>query len=99
MAADGAVELHPWPSRIVDLHRPTWAILGVEPGSGTSSEGSSFDHVVEVTRHVRTWVRSLARAVAGTLPDLVETAASDGGRDGADSAGKVRLDHTANAAD
>jgi bifunctional non-homologous end joining protein LigD len=132
MAADGAVELHPWTSRLVDLDRPTWAILAVEPG-----RDASFGDVVEVTRlvrtavdhlglegrpvapganglevwipirtgptfrQVRTWVRSLARAVAGTLPDLAEAAGSDGsdGAGGANGAGKVRLDHTRNAAD
>jgi bifunctional non-homologous end joining protein LigD len=127
MAADGAVELHPWPSRVVDLDRPTWAFLGVEAGGDASFGdvvevarlvGTALDHLhldgrpvasgtggIEVWipilpgptfRQVRTWVRSLARAVAGTLPDLAEPAGSDGENH---NDGKVRLAHALNAAD
>jgi bifunctional non-homologous end joining protein LigD len=133
LAADGMVELHPWGSRVVDVERPTWAVVGVDPGGGRTTSDmvvvvrlvrTALDHLglegrpvatgtggLEVWvpirpgptfRQVRTWARSLARAVAATLPELVapvEPGASSGiaGEDG--GVARVRLDHTRNAVD
>ncbi len=36
MANLGAVELHPWTSRLPDVHEPTWALIDVDPGSRSS---------------------------------------------------------------
>jgi bifunctional non-homologous end joining protein LigD len=38
MANYAAVELHPWTSAIPDVHRPTWALIDIDPGSETSPE-------------------------------------------------------------
>jgi bifunctional non-homologous end joining protein LigD len=38
MANYGAVELHPWTSAIPDVHRPTWALIDIDPGPDTSAE-------------------------------------------------------------
>ena len=32
MANYGAVELHPWTSRLPDVHQPTWALIDIDPG-------------------------------------------------------------------
>jgi bifunctional non-homologous end joining protein LigD len=57
MAADGTVELRPWPSRIVDLDRPTWAVLGIEPADPKRED--AFAAVVDVARLVRTALEHL----------------------------------------
>ncbi len=36
MANHGAIELHPWTSRVDDVHEPTWALIDVDPGTDTS---------------------------------------------------------------
>ncbi|HTZ08985.1 MAG TPA: DNA polymerase ligase N-terminal domain-containing protein [Acidimicrobiales bacterium] len=41
LANFGAVELHPWTSRLPDVHRPTWALIDIDPGTATT-----FDQVV-----------------------------------------------------
>jgi bifunctional non-homologous end joining protein LigD len=41
MANYGAVELHPWTSRIPDVHNPTWAFIDIDPGPK-----NSFDDVI-----------------------------------------------------
>jgi bifunctional non-homologous end joining protein LigD len=33
-----AVELHPWTSALADVHRPTWALIDIDPGSETSPD-------------------------------------------------------------
>ncbi|HET6965145.1 MAG TPA: DNA polymerase ligase N-terminal domain-containing protein [Acidimicrobiales bacterium] len=38
MANYGALELHPWTSSIPDVHRPTWALIDIDPGPDTSGE-------------------------------------------------------------
>jgi bifunctional non-homologous end joining protein LigD len=48
-ANNGAVEVHPWTSRIADVHRPTWAFIDIDPGTSTS-----FDDVVLLARLYRT---------------------------------------------
>ena len=35
-ANDAAVELHPWPSRVDDVRRPTWAFIDIDPGPATT---------------------------------------------------------------
>jgi bifunctional non-homologous end joining protein LigD len=49
MANYGAVELHPWTSRLPDVHRPTWALIDIDPGPRTS-----FDDVLVLARLYRT---------------------------------------------
>ena len=36
MANYAALELHPWTSRIPDVHRPTWALIDIDPGTETT---------------------------------------------------------------
>ena len=36
MANYGAVELHPWTSRVENVHEPTWAYIDIDPGRATS---------------------------------------------------------------
>jgi bifunctional non-homologous end joining protein LigD len=45
MANYGAIELHPWTSRVEDVHEPTWAFVDIDPG-----ERTSFAHVRELAR-------------------------------------------------
>ncbi|GAA4438106.1 hypothetical protein GCM10023148_45090 [Actinokineospora soli] len=49
MANFGAVELHPWTSRLPDVHQPTWALVDIDPG-----ERTPFADVVELARLFRT---------------------------------------------
>jgi bifunctional non-homologous end joining protein LigD len=38
MANYGAVELHPWTSRIPEVHQPTWALIDIDPGSESTPD-------------------------------------------------------------
>ena len=38
MANFGAIELHPWTSRVRDVHQPTWAYIDIDPGPATTWE-------------------------------------------------------------
>ena len=38
MANHGAVELHAWTSQVTDVHRPTWALIDIDPGSDSRWE-------------------------------------------------------------
>jgi bifunctional non-homologous end joining protein LigD len=49
MANFGAVELHPWTSRIPYVREPTWAYVDIDPGPA-----NSFDDVVVLARLYRT---------------------------------------------
>jgi bifunctional non-homologous end joining protein LigD len=49
MANFGALELHAWTSRLPDVHRPTWALIDVDPGTR-----STFDDVLVLARLYRT---------------------------------------------
>ncbi|MDP8987182.1 MAG: ATP-dependent DNA ligase [Actinomycetota bacterium] len=49
MANYGAVELHPWTSRLPDVHRPTWALIDIDPGPR-----STFEDVLVLARLYRT---------------------------------------------
>jgi bifunctional non-homologous end joining protein LigD len=57
MANFGAVELNPWTSQLPDVHRPTWALIDIDPGMN-----SSFDDVVLLARLYRTALEHLAVA-------------------------------------
>jgi bifunctional non-homologous end joining protein LigD len=54
MANYGAVELHPWTSRIPDVHRPTWAFIDIDPGTTTT-----FDDALALARLFRTALEHL----------------------------------------
>ena len=45
MANFAGVELHPWTSRLPDVHQPTWALVDIDPGDTTT-----FDDVLELAR-------------------------------------------------
>jgi bifunctional non-homologous end joining protein LigD len=49
LANFGCVELHPWTSRLPDVHQPTYALFDIDPGRKTS-----FDEVVTMARLHRT---------------------------------------------
>jgi bifunctional non-homologous end joining protein LigD len=36
LANHGAIELHPWTSRVEDVDRPTYALVDIDPGPGTA---------------------------------------------------------------
>ncbi|MBA3267710.1 MAG: ATP-dependent DNA ligase [Acidimicrobiia bacterium] len=54
MANYGALELHPWTSRIPDVHRPTWALIDIDPGTTTG-----FDDLLVLSRLYRTALEHL----------------------------------------
>ncbi len=43
------LELHPWTSRLPDVHQPTWALVDIDPG-----DTSTFADVLELARLFRT---------------------------------------------
>lgn len=45
MANFGALELHPWTSRLPDVHQPTWALIDIDPGSRSGFEEIGRAHV------------------------------------------------------
>ena len=53
----GAIELHPWTSTVHDPHRPTWAMIDIDPG-----DNASFDDVVTLARLHRTALEHLELA-------------------------------------
>ncbi|MGQ0520357.1 MAG: non-homologous end-joining DNA ligase LigD [Actinomycetota bacterium] len=48
MANFAAVELHAWTSCVRDVHQPTWALIDIDPGTG-----STFDDVLVLARLYR----------------------------------------------
>lgn len=48
MANFAAIELHPWTSSVADAHKPTWALIDIDPGTETI-----FDDVVLLARLFR----------------------------------------------
>ncbi|HEV2781293.1 MAG TPA: DNA polymerase ligase N-terminal domain-containing protein [Actinophytocola sp.] len=48
MANFAGIELHPWTSRLPDVHQPTWALIDIDPGATTR-----FDDLVELARLYR----------------------------------------------
>jgi bifunctional non-homologous end joining protein LigD len=57
MANYAAVELHPWTSRLPDVHQPTWALIDIDPGAA-----SSFDGVLVLARLYRVGLEHLGVA-------------------------------------
>jgi bifunctional non-homologous end joining protein LigD len=55
MANYGAIELHPWTSRLPDVHRPTWALIDIDPGPAVG-----FADVLALARLYRTALAHLA---------------------------------------
>jgi bifunctional non-homologous end joining protein LigD len=49
LANFGAIEVHPWTSRLPDVHQPTWAMIDIDPG-----KRSTFDDVLTLARLYRT---------------------------------------------
>ncbi|MFL6123144.1 non-homologous end-joining DNA ligase [Actinophytocola sp.] len=49
MANFAGIELHPWTSRLPNVHQPTWALIDIDPG-----ETTTFDQVLELARLYRT---------------------------------------------
>ena len=49
LANDAAIELHPWTSTCADPHRPSWALIDIDPG-----EETTFDDVLVLARLFRT---------------------------------------------
>jgi bifunctional non-homologous end joining protein LigD len=59
MANYGAIELHPWTSRLPDVHRPTWALIDIDPGPAVG-----FDDVLVLARLYRAALEHLQVAAA-----------------------------------
>ena len=59
MANYGAIELHPWTSRLPDVHRPTWALIDIDPGPAVG-----FDDVLVLARLYRTALEHVHVAAA-----------------------------------
>jgi bifunctional non-homologous end joining protein LigD len=55
MANFGGIELHPWTSRLPNVHQPTWALIDIDPG-----ETTTFDDVLSLARLFRTALDRLA---------------------------------------
>jgi len=62
MANYGAVELHPWTSRLPDVHQPTWALIDIDPGPAVS-----FADVLVLARLYRT---ALAHLRVDAIPKV-----------------------------
>ena len=54
MANYAAVELHPWTSRLPNVHEPTWALIDIDPG-----EQTTFAQILELARLYRTALEHL----------------------------------------
>jgi len=54
MANYGALELHPWTSRVADVHRPSWAFIDIDPGPE-----NTFEDVLVLARLYRTALEHL----------------------------------------
>lgn len=50
----GAIEVHPWTSTVRDTSRPTWALIDIDPGTG-----SDFDDTLVLARLHRTALEHL----------------------------------------
>ncbi|HEX2297260.1 MAG TPA: ATP-dependent DNA ligase, partial [Pseudonocardiaceae bacterium] len=57
MANFAAVELHPWTSKLPQVHQPVWALIDIDPGAR-----SSFDDVLVLARLYRTALEHLGVA-------------------------------------
>ena len=59
MANYGAIELHPWTSRLPDVHQPTWALIDIDPGPAVG-----FEDVLVLARLYRTALEHVGAAAA-----------------------------------
>jgi bifunctional non-homologous end joining protein LigD len=57
MANFAGIELHPWTSRLPDVHQPTWALIDIDAGTETS-----FEDVRQLARLYRTALEHLDMA-------------------------------------
>ena len=55
LAQEAALEIHPWTSRTISPHEPTFALIDVDPGDTTS-----WDEVLTLTRLYRTALEHLS---------------------------------------
>jgi bifunctional non-homologous end joining protein LigD len=62
LANFGALELHPWTSRLPDVHQPSWALIDIDPGPRTS-----FADVLVLARLYRTALTHLGVAAAAKV--------------------------------
>jgi len=62
MANFGALELHPWTSALPEVHRPTWALIDIDPG-----ERTGFAEVLVLARLFRTALQHLAVTAAAKV--------------------------------
>ncbi len=56
LAQEAALELHPWTSRTISPHEPTFALIDVDPGDNTT-----WEEVLTLTRLYRTALRAPGR--------------------------------------
>jgi bifunctional non-homologous end joining protein LigD len=63
----GCIELHTWPSRVVDLERPDYLLVDLDP-----SEGNAWEHVREIALVVRDVMDELE------LPSFPKTSGATG---------------------
>jgi bifunctional non-homologous end joining protein LigD len=54
MANYGALEIHPWTSQVADVTKPTWALIDIDPGTGTT-----FEEVLVLARLYRAGLEHL----------------------------------------
>jgi bifunctional non-homologous end joining protein LigD len=59
LANFGALELHPWTSRLPEVHQPSWALIDIDPGTR-----SSFEDVLVLARLYRAALAHLDVAAA-----------------------------------
>ena len=59
LANFGALELHPWTSRLPQVHQPSWALIDIDPGTR-----SSFEDVLVLARLYRAALAHLDVAAA-----------------------------------
>jgi bifunctional non-homologous end joining protein LigD len=54
MGNQAALELHPWTSRLANVHEPTWALIDIDPGASTT-----WDELLVLARLFRTALEHL----------------------------------------
>jgi bifunctional non-homologous end joining protein LigD len=62
MANYGAIDLHPWTSRIPNVRQPTWAYIDIDPGTNTT-----FDEILVLARLYRTALEHLGVVAAAKV--------------------------------
>jgi bifunctional non-homologous end joining protein LigD len=108
MANFAGLELHPWTSRLPNVHEPTWALVDIDPGR-TALEHLGVRGAPKVTGKrgvqiwipvhggytfddTRRWVEKVSRVVGRVRPELVSWEWYRAQRHG-----RARLDYTQNA--